>query len=144
MTKWWAVILIGIFGGAFCGIFVVFLPLIANWSQLVGYADFGVQVLRLVFWGVLFGSVFGVLAFPLCYAIFLRNTPPRIYLPVTILATMIVAFLAWLVPGYAALVAQVPAPWGSALEIFGGAFIGLLASSFVLSRYYRPTRQQTT
>jgi hypothetical protein len=84
--------------------------------------------------GVVFGGEFGIVAFPICYYIFLREIPLWISLAVTIPATIVAGLLGMLRSSNTLLILDYnQVEWF--LLLFGPSFLGLLLSSIALNRF---------
>lgn len=125
MLRFGLVCLAGLIGGSVCGIAILALGLLG----VTPITDVDIStVLQL---GVVFGGGFGVIAFPICYYLFLRDVPLWLSLAVTIPATIVVGWL-----GLNILLNAVPGDSQAApFIIFGPGFLGLLLSSIALNRF---------
>ncbi|HXW76252.1 MAG TPA: hypothetical protein VEJ20_02470 [Candidatus Eremiobacteraceae bacterium] len=115
------IVAMGALGGACCGAAILTGPLLLSGQPAGWVGD--------VEGGALFGGFFGLIAFPICYYVFLRSVPIRIALPTTIVSTVIVGWCG--LPLF-----NLPnLPNGPAwfyLVLYGPGFVGLLLSSIAL------------
>jgi hypothetical protein len=118
------VVIAGFLGGSLCGSVVLGLGLIgvAHVSQ-VDISD-ALQI------GVVVGGGFGIVAFPICYYVFLRDVPLWLSLAVTIPSTIIVASLGTPFLEQTGILGQ---EWFF-FVILGPGFLGLLLSTIALNR----------
>ena len=119
------VVLAGFLGGSFCGSVVLGLELIGvDHVSQVDISD-ALQI------GVVFGGGFGVVAFPICYYLFLRDVPLWLSLAVTIPSTIIVASLGTPLLEQIGVLGQ---EWFFVV-ILGPGFLGLVLSSIALNKF---------
>jgi hypothetical protein len=130
MMKWWWVLISGALGGALCGFITLALPFALNGRITEG-------VLWALHFGPIFGCPAGLLAFPVCYYVFLRQVPLRILPIVIIPATIVAPWIVIVAPVFRSAMNSYP---GSYFYAQGAAICGVVASSIALSLAYRRSK----
>jgi hypothetical protein len=132
MLRFGLICLAGLVGGSVCGIVVLAIG-------LFGVAQISnVDVSNSLQIGVVFGGGFGVIAFPICYYLFLRAIPLHVSLAYTIPATVVAELLGlFLSPSSVGLFYSTSSVWwlGELVKLYGPGFLGLLLSSIALNRF---------
>lgn len=146
LRRFGVVLLAGFVGGALCG-FLILLPQELGMQHIGVVENLAQRLLTNIEFsagfGIEFGGAFGLVAFPLCYYLLLRRLPLNLSLAITIPGTVVVGWLAYLIPIYSnAFNLSELGLWWFGL-IYGPGLAGLLVSSIALSVWGRRTRVRT-
>jgi hypothetical protein len=125
---------VGLVGESFCGFLTAFFEILRD-PDLSNSATPLVNIIEgSAVLGGLFGGPFGLIAFPLCFFLFLKKLPLAISLAVTIPATVIAGWLGT-IPVAENPIQNATNALGEAgiyVAMYGPGFLGLLLSSIAL------------